>query len=171
MGLTMQEKKSVTKQVRSHYLKAGRKEKSAILDEFIRINGYKNRKYALRILNKPEPAETVLVVKGKAVKVKPLKKDPPTVRAKKSTPMKSSLPHFGHSGVLPVFSLSLSCLISLSLSIAALSLFSGKDFGKSRRVLSLFSIIYRLSACIIPHCSLLVKSISNYHQKIVKGVF
>jgi hypothetical protein len=83
MGLTMQEKKSVTKQVRSRYLKAGRKEKSAIPDEFIRINGYKNRKYALRILNKPEPAETVLIVKGKAVKVKPLKKRPANRKGKK----------------------------------------------------------------------------------------
>ena len=83
MGLTMQEKKSVTKQVRSRYLKAGRKEKPAILDEFIRITGYKNRKYALPILNKTEPAETVLVVKGKAVKVKPSKKRPANRKGKK----------------------------------------------------------------------------------------
>jgi hypothetical protein len=62
----MQEKKSVTKHVRSRYLKAGRKEKSAILDEFIMITGYKNRKYAMRILNKPETAETLLIVKGNA---------------------------------------------------------------------------------------------------------
>jgi hypothetical protein len=33
MGLTMQKKKAVTRQLRSRCLKAGRKEKSAILDE------------------------------------------------------------------------------------------------------------------------------------------
>jgi hypothetical protein len=33
----MKEKKAVTTQVRSRYQKSGRKEKSAILDEFIRI--------------------------------------------------------------------------------------------------------------------------------------
>jgi hypothetical protein len=49
MGLSMKEKQAVTRQVRSRYLHAGRKEKSAILDEFIKITGYKNRKYALRI--------------------------------------------------------------------------------------------------------------------------
>ncbi|MDR0378147.1 MAG: hypothetical protein LBH70_10185 [Spirochaetaceae bacterium] len=48
----MQEKKAVARQVRSRYQKAGRKEKSLILDEFISITGYKNRKYALRLLNK-----------------------------------------------------------------------------------------------------------------------
>jgi hypothetical protein len=45
MGLTMKKKKTVTRQVRSRYQKAGRKEKSAILDEFISITGYKSRKY------------------------------------------------------------------------------------------------------------------------------
>jgi hypothetical protein len=43
MGLTMQEKKAVARQVRSRCLKAGRKEKPAILDEFIKTTGYKNR--------------------------------------------------------------------------------------------------------------------------------
>jgi hypothetical protein len=36
MGLTMKEKKAVTRQVRSRYQKAGREEKSAIPGEFIR---------------------------------------------------------------------------------------------------------------------------------------
>ncbi|WP_411043180.1 hypothetical protein [Treponema sp. TIM-1] len=76
----MKEKKAVTRQVRSHYLKAGRKEKSAILDEFIQITGYKNRKYALHILNKPQAP---LVVTGKTVKLKPQKKRPANRQSKK----------------------------------------------------------------------------------------
>jgi hypothetical protein len=79
----MQEKKAVTRQIRSRYLKAGRKEKSAILDEFIQITGYKNRKYALRILNQPEVPQALLVVKGKTVKLKPQKKRPANRTGKK----------------------------------------------------------------------------------------
>jgi hypothetical protein len=83
MGLTMQEKKAVARQVRSRYRKAGRKDKSAIMDEFIKITGYKNRKYALRILNKPEAPQAILVVNGKAVKLKPPKKKPANRKGKK----------------------------------------------------------------------------------------
>jgi hypothetical protein len=79
----MQERKAVTRQVRSRYQKAGRKEKPAILDEFIKITGYKNRKYALRILNKPQTAQAVLTVKGKTVKLKPAKKRPANRKGKK----------------------------------------------------------------------------------------
>jgi hypothetical protein len=45
MRLTMKEKQAVTRQVRSRYLQAGRREKSAILDEFINITGYKKQKF------------------------------------------------------------------------------------------------------------------------------
>jgi hypothetical protein len=79
----MREKKAVATQVRSRYRKAGRKEKSAILDEFIKITGYKNRKYALRILNKPQNPQTLLAVKGKTVKLKPPKKRPLNRKGKK----------------------------------------------------------------------------------------
>jgi hypothetical protein len=79
----MHEKQAVARQVRSRYHKAGRKEKSAILDEFIKITGYKNRKYALRVLNKREPAEVLLVVNGKAVTLKPPKKRPANRKGKK----------------------------------------------------------------------------------------
>jgi hypothetical protein len=79
----MQEKKAVAKQIRSRYLKAGRKEKSAILDEFILTTGYKNRKYALRILNQPQAPQALLVVKGKAVKLKPKKPKLPNRTGKK----------------------------------------------------------------------------------------
>jgi hypothetical protein len=40
------------------------------------ITGYKNRKYALRILNTPQDPQTLLAVKGKTVKLKPQKKRP-----------------------------------------------------------------------------------------------
>jgi hypothetical protein len=79
----MKEKQAVARQVRSRYLQAGRKEKSAILDEFIKITGYKNRKYALRILNKPQSPQALLVVKSKAVKLKPPKKRPANRTGKK----------------------------------------------------------------------------------------
>jgi hypothetical protein len=55
---------------------AGRKEKTAIREELRFITGY-NRKYALRILNKPEPQKALLLVKGKAIKLKPQRKKPP----------------------------------------------------------------------------------------------
>jgi hypothetical protein len=83
MGLTMQEKKAVTMQVRSRYQKAVRKEKSAILDEFVSITGYKNRKYALRLLNKQAPAQVLLFTKGGAVKLKPAKPKPANRKGKK----------------------------------------------------------------------------------------
>jgi hypothetical protein len=43
--------------------KAGWKEKLAVLDEFIKTTGHKNWKYALRVLNKPETAEALPVVR------------------------------------------------------------------------------------------------------------
>jgi hypothetical protein len=49
MGLSMQEKKAVTVQIRSRYQKAERKEKSVILNEFIQLTGYR-RKSAVRLL-------------------------------------------------------------------------------------------------------------------------
>ncbi|MDR0377868.1 MAG: transposase family protein [Spirochaetaceae bacterium] len=83
MGLTMQEKKAVTRQVRSRYQKAGRKEKSAVLDEFISITGYKNRKYALRLLNKPAQTQALLFTQGGAVKLKSAKPRPANRKGKK----------------------------------------------------------------------------------------
>ncbi|MDR2796354.1 MAG: hypothetical protein LBB47_06570, partial [Spirochaetaceae bacterium] len=79
----MQEKKAVTRQIRSCCLKAGRKEKSAIPDEFVLITGYKKRNYALRILNQPEAPQALLVVNGKTVKLKPQKKRPANRTGKK----------------------------------------------------------------------------------------
>ncbi|MDR0628904.1 MAG: transposase [Treponema sp.] len=78
----MKEKQALTRQIRSRYRKAGRKEKTAVLNEFIQTTGY-NRKYALRILNKPEAPQSVLVVKGKTVKLRPSKKRPANRKGKK----------------------------------------------------------------------------------------
>jgi hypothetical protein len=77
----MQEKKAVTRQVRSRYQKAGRKEKSAVPDECISITGYKNRKYAMRVLNKQAPA--LLFTKGGAARLKPAKPKPANRKGKK----------------------------------------------------------------------------------------
>jgi hypothetical protein len=78
----MQEKTAVTRQIRSRYQTAQRKEKSDILNEFIQLTGY-NRKYALRILNQPRVPQALLVVNGETVKLKPLKKRPANRKGKK----------------------------------------------------------------------------------------
>jgi hypothetical protein len=49
MGLTMQEKKALARVTSKRYQKAGKKEKTQILDEFVKSTKY-NRKYALHIL-------------------------------------------------------------------------------------------------------------------------
>lgn len=49
MGLTMKEKKSVTREITKAYQKASKKEKKGILDEFVRLTGY-NRCYASAML-------------------------------------------------------------------------------------------------------------------------
>lgn len=50
MGLEMSEKKSLTRETAVRYAKAGKKQKSKILDEFRAVTGY-NRKYAIAKLN------------------------------------------------------------------------------------------------------------------------
>ena len=49
MGLSMQEKKALAREVSKRYQKAGRKEKTEILNELVKTTGY-NRKYVLHIL-------------------------------------------------------------------------------------------------------------------------
>ena len=68
MGLSMQQKKALTREVSKRYQKAGKKEKSIILDEFIKNTGY-NRKYALHILANWGKTTTVNL-DGEAVKLK-----------------------------------------------------------------------------------------------------
>ncbi|MDR1220379.1 MAG: hypothetical protein LBK73_12330 [Treponema sp.] len=60
------------------------------LDEFIRIAGYKNRKRALRVLNKPQAPQAPLAGDGKAVELKPSKKTADRA-GKKSTPVRPPL--------------------------------------------------------------------------------
>ncbi|MDR2158693.1 MAG: hypothetical protein LBP23_01355, partial [Treponema sp.] len=60
----MKEKHTVITGYRSRYRNAGRKEKSEILNEFIRLTGH-NRKYALRILNRQQAPQALPVVIGK----------------------------------------------------------------------------------------------------------
>ncbi|MDR1074322.1 MAG: hypothetical protein LBL45_11755 [Treponema sp.] len=91
MGLTMKEKQAVAMQVRSRCLQAGRKEKSSILNGFIKITRCKNRKYALHILNKRQPPQDSLIVKVKAAKFEPPQKRPFNRTGKKSIPMSPSL--------------------------------------------------------------------------------
>jgi hypothetical protein len=49
MGLSMQEKQALTREISKRYQKAGKKEKAAILDELVKTTGY-NRKYVLHVL-------------------------------------------------------------------------------------------------------------------------
>jgi hypothetical protein len=49
MGLSMQEKKAFTNEISKQYQRAGKKEKTAILDELVKTTGY-NRKYVLHVL-------------------------------------------------------------------------------------------------------------------------
>jgi hypothetical protein len=51
MGLPLNMKKALTGELAPQYRKAGKKEKSKMLDEFIRHTGY-NRKYALHLLTR-----------------------------------------------------------------------------------------------------------------------
>ncbi len=49
--LTMRQKKAITKELRDRYQRASKKEKTMVLNEFIRLTGY-NRCYACQILKK-----------------------------------------------------------------------------------------------------------------------
>ncbi|GMO68692.1 MAG: hypothetical protein Ta2A_16990 [Treponemataceae bacterium] len=73
MGLQMKEKQALTREVRSRYRSASKKDKSKILDEFVENTNY-NRKYALRVLNTKPVKEVSVAVYGKTIKFKPEKK-------------------------------------------------------------------------------------------------
>jgi len=68
MRLKMSEKKALTRAVCTRYRQAGKKQKTAILDEFTKSSGY-NRKYALRLLNHCAK-QTVLTLEGQPLKLK-----------------------------------------------------------------------------------------------------
>jgi hypothetical protein len=67
-GVTTEHEKGVDRGVGSPVRKAGKKEKSNMLDEFVRHTGY-NRKYALHLLTR-WGKETFFTVDGKPVKLK-----------------------------------------------------------------------------------------------------
>jgi len=70
MGLTMKEKKAVTRAYKPRYLKASKREKTGILEEFTRLTGY-HRKSAIRLLSANPVKQVMIYGKGKAVKIKP----------------------------------------------------------------------------------------------------
>lgn len=65
--LTMRQKKAVTKELRDRYQRASKKEKTMMLNEFIRLTGY-NRCYACQILKKKEKVLGYLNIAGKRIK-------------------------------------------------------------------------------------------------------
>jgi hypothetical protein len=68
MGLTMPGKKELANEVSKRYQKAGKKEKTLILNEFVETTGY-HRKYALHILANWGKSTTVCI-SGETVKLK-----------------------------------------------------------------------------------------------------
>ena len=68
MKLTMQEKKSLTREISKRYQKAKKKEKTCILNELVKTTGY-NRKYALHVLANSEKTTTVHLF-GKTIRLK-----------------------------------------------------------------------------------------------------
>ena len=64
--LTMRHKKAITKELRDRYRKASKKDKTMMLDEFIRLTGY-NRSYAARAL-RIERVLGYLNIAGKRIK-------------------------------------------------------------------------------------------------------
>jgi len=82
MGLNMQEKKAVTGEYKPRYQKATKKEKKAILDEFISLTGY-HRKSAVRLLGAKRVKQVTVYVDGKPVKIKPEKKRPANRKGKR----------------------------------------------------------------------------------------
>ncbi|GHU56241.1 integrase [Spirochaetia bacterium] len=82
MGLNMKEKQAVTREYKSRYQKTRKKDKTVLLDEFIRLTGYQ-RKSAIRVLS-PRPVREVLIyAEGKAIKLKPEKKRPANRKGKR----------------------------------------------------------------------------------------
>ena len=67
MGLTMGEKKALTRETAARYRAAERQAKHTILDEFTQITGY-HRKYAIHLLRN-WGTEHVQLINGEAVKL------------------------------------------------------------------------------------------------------
>ena len=65
--LTMRQKKAISKELRDRYQRASKKEKTMMLNEFIRLTRY-NRCYACQILKKKERVLAYLNIAGKRIK-------------------------------------------------------------------------------------------------------
>ena len=82
MGLNMKEKQAVTREYRPRYLKATKKEKKILLDEFTMLTGY-HRKSAVRLLSARLVKQVLTYIDGKPVKIKPEKKRPSNRKGKR----------------------------------------------------------------------------------------
>jgi hypothetical protein len=71
MGLDLKTKKALANETAKRYRTAGRKDKTKILDEFVRNTGY-CRKYALHILANWDKVRTV-AIDGETIQLKTLK--------------------------------------------------------------------------------------------------
>jgi hypothetical protein len=88
-GVKHEREKAVTREYRPRYRKALKKEKSAILAEFIRLTGY-HRKSAIRLLSGEPVREVLICADGRAVKLKPEKSVRRTARGSGLAPMRLS---------------------------------------------------------------------------------
>jgi len=83
MGLNMKEKQAVTREYKPRYHKAAsKKEKKALLDEFIKLTKY-HRKSAIRLLNIKPIKQPIIYINGKPVKLKPEKRRPSNRKGKR----------------------------------------------------------------------------------------
>jgi hypothetical protein len=78
----MKEKQAVTREYRTQYQKAKKKEKKILLDEFTRLTGY-HRKSAVRLLHVKPVRQVMVYIDGKPVKVKPEKRRPSNRKGKR----------------------------------------------------------------------------------------
>jgi hypothetical protein len=81
----MKEKQVVTREYRSRYQKAAKKEKRTLLDEFTRLASC-HRESAIRLLNAMPVRKVMVAVDGKPVKLKPEKSVRRTVKESGCTP-------------------------------------------------------------------------------------
>jgi hypothetical protein len=82
MGLNMKEKQAVTREFIPRYHNASKKQKRALLDQFIELTGY-HRKSAIRLLSAKPVRQLMVYVDGKAVKINPEKKRPSNRKGKR----------------------------------------------------------------------------------------
>ena len=90
MGLQMSEKKSVTREIKGEYRRAGRKDKTIMLDQFIKLTGH-NRKHAIRLLSKKADIQAVATEDGETAVFKPEKKVRPKNRLGKPAPARDTV--------------------------------------------------------------------------------